>query len=117
MSFFTYRFDNGCRQRADIEQLREQARAKARGSRRRARKLEDQGERIEALEDQVGELALICRALLSTLRESGAIDPAQYAEVLARIDAEDGVVDGKVTPPAARPKAKEGPRVRRKRRR
>lgn len=74
-------------------------------------------DRIEALEDQVGELALLCRSLLAILVESGGVDPERFEAVLDRIDLEDGVRDGKVTearpqPEAPKPVLKKGRRRR-----
>ena len=58
----------------------------------------DLAKRIEVLEDQVGELALLCRSLLTVLREDGTVLPERLQAVMRQIDAEDGLVDGKVTP-------------------
>lgn len=111
MSIWNYVFDSEYRQRSDIESLKASALAMSRRSRRGNRELR---ERVEALEDEVAELTLLCRTLLSVLRQSGAVDPAAFEATSRQIDAEDGVVDGKVREPAARPK-KRAPAARRRR--
>ena len=70
-----------------------------------SRSLEDQEKRIAELEQQLGEVALICRTLLTVLRESGQVKPEQFQQVMNRIDLEDGVEDGRVSP---KPKEDQG---------
>ena len=65
----------------------------------------DTRERIEVLEKQVGELALLTRALMVALEEKGCVSHARLREIMDKIDAEDGVVDGQVTSPRAKKKA------------
>ena len=94
MSVWKYVFDNEYLQRADIESLKDANR------RRRHRQTQSNaraGKRLEELEEDVEELTLLCRTLLTVLRESGTVDPAEIAETMRRIDLEDGVVDGKVS--------------------
>lgn len=62
-------------------------------------------DRIEDLENQVGELALLCRGLVVALAEAKALNETRLREVMARIDAEDGVVDGRVTSKRGQAKA------------
>jgi hypothetical protein len=69
----------------------------------------DTKERIEALEQQVGELALMTKALLEVLHQNGGVGKEEILAAMARIDAEDGVIDGKVTPERERPKKKPEP--------
>jgi hypothetical protein len=110
-----YIFDSEWKQRADIEALKTTQLRAGSHLRRKAKKLE---ERIEYLEQELGEVALLCRALLTLLRQSGAVDPAAFEEVVRQIDAEDGVIDGRVTPEHDRPKPKaERPKAPRRRRR
>ena len=80
----------------------------------------DRGEN-GGLETEVSELALVCRTLLTVLRENAIVDPVTISETMRRIDLEDGVADGRVTPEAERPAAREarespGPSRRPKRR-
>lgn len=111
MSIWRYVFDNEIWQRMDIERLREGERTRARSQRRRQTETK---QRIGELEDEVEELALLCRSLLTALHESGHLDPAAFEEVMNRIDASDGVVDGRLTIEREKP-APQAP-VRRRRR-
>ena len=56
-------------------------------------------ERIQDLEDEVGSLLLVVRALSEMLRSKGLFDETAFREAMQRIDLEDGVLDGKVTRP------------------
>jgi hypothetical protein len=98
MDFWDHLFDNEYKQRADIESLKRSSLARKRGRMRDRQQVQDLQQRIEELEDQVGELALLCRSLLTVLREDGTVQPERFQEVMHRMDAEDGVVDGKITP-------------------
>lgn len=97
MGFWDNLFDNEYKQRADINHLRKMASARGLAQTRTSTQVLKQEERIEQLEEQVGELALLCRSLLTLLRENGTVDPEQFQEVLHRLDAEDGMVDGKIS--------------------
>lgn len=103
MSVFDYVFDNEYRQRYDIENLRHAANN---ARRRQSRARRETKERVAELEQEVGELALICRTLLTVLRETDGFDEERFQQVFADIDAEDGVLDGRVTPESNRPKIK-----------
>lgn len=104
MEFWDQLFDSDYKRRADIESLKQIANSRKRARRQDRRETADQQKRIEQLEDQVGELALLCRSLLTVLRETEAVQPERFEEVMKQIDAEDGVVDGKITPENALPK-------------
>ncbi|GAA5496338.1 hypothetical protein Rhal01_02521 [Rubritalea halochordaticola] len=54
--------------------------------------------RIEALEGEVAQLAIIVEALLEKLSDDGTLTRSQLAQKVAEIDARDGVIDGKITP-------------------
>ncbi len=95
LGVFGYVFDSETRQRGDIEGLRA---AGARLARRSAGARRQTEERLSELEQQVGELTLLCKALVATLHQRGGIDPAELEAAARAIDAEDGVVDGRVTP-------------------
>ena len=60
-------------------------------------------------QQEVGELALLCRALVHVLGERGGLDPEALRAALERMDAEDGVIDGRVTPEDDRPKPQKPP--------
>jgi hypothetical protein len=103
MDFWDHLFDNEYKQRADIESLKRSSLARKRARMRDRQQAQDQQKRIEELEDQVGELALLCRSLLTVLREDGTVQPERFQEIMKQIDAEDGVVDGKITPERPQP--------------
>ncbi len=114
-SLFDHIFDNDWRQREDIQSLKTHSSQMGRRMARRTGKLES---RIEDLENQVGELALLCRSLLTLFRKNGTLDPGSFQAVMQEIDAEDGVIDGKITlqeDPKSKPKPKRSPRRRRSR--
>lgn len=96
MSILPYLFDSRFKQRTDIELLKHAANTLRR---RGAVARKELRARIEDLEDEVAELTLLCRALLTVLRQSGAVDPAEFDAAVRAIDAEDGTLDGKVTRP------------------
>jgi hypothetical protein len=100
MSAWNYMFDNNLLQRMDLERLRASASSAERQMRvaRRA-----QADRMEELEHEVGELALLCRALIGMLKEQGHFDAAAFNAALDKIDLEDGVKDGRVTRPGPPP--------------
>ena len=98
MSIWEHLFDNEYKQRADIDSLKRISLSRKRRRRSDRQQTLDQQKRIEHLEDQVGELALLCRSLLTVLREDGTVQPERFQEVMKQIDAEDGVDDGKITP-------------------
>jgi hypothetical protein len=59
----------------------------------------DATKRIAQLERELGELALVCRALVVMLEQGGTIDRAKLLESMKRIDAFDGSADGRLDPP------------------
>lgn len=97
-SFWKYFIDSDLLQRRDIETMRARQRTRSRSERRRASALED---RIEQLEDELGEMRLFTRALLALLQENDTLDPARVREKILEIDASDGVVDGRLGPTPA----------------
>ncbi len=103
-STWSYLFDSERKQRADINTLQK---ASAGIARRLSRKQAEAGERIQALEQQVGELTLLCRALLEVLADRELLEADALVEAMRAIDAEDGVVDGRVTPEEERPVTEE----------
>ena len=118
MSIWSHVFDNEFRQRADIDALKQKNAGSLNSARRAARKSKALEGRVEELEGELGELTLLCRALLTLLRQEGVIDPAALEAVMTGIDAEDGVLDGKVTPERERPqapKARKAPKAPRRR--
>jgi hypothetical protein len=114
VDFWTHLFDSEYHQRADIESLQKAARVHRMKRFDDLKKIESQENRIMQLEDRVGELALLCRSLLTVLRENGTVNPDKMMEAMIRIDAEDGVVDGKLNPPEPPepPTPEEWPKIR-----
>ena len=55
--------------------------------------------RIVELDYEKSKLELKVAALIRLLVESGVVDPAKMESLMAEIDAEDGVADGRITPP------------------
>lgn len=109
MGFWDNLFDNDYKQRADINHLKQIASARRLSQIEATRNAREQEERIEELENQVGELALLCRSLLTLLRENGTVNPEQFQEVFNRLDAEDGTVDGKISKPNTPPPPEDPP--------
>ncbi|WP_395753173.1 hypothetical protein [Prosthecobacter sp.] len=60
-------------------------------------------QRIEQLERDVGQAGLVIEALLELLEESQTLNRQLVAERTAAIDARDGTVDGRHTPPKKEP--------------
>jgi hypothetical protein len=100
MALWKLFFDNDLMQRLDIQDLEDRAhrqQMRALSSNNRTR------ERFDELEQQVGELTLLCRALVSVLTARGALDAEALRTALTSLDGEDGVLDGRVTPESERP--------------
>jgi hypothetical protein len=99
MSFWKYMFDSEYQQRADIEALKNKSRRQLAISRKRQRrsaeKVDDLKGRIDELEEEIGSLELLNRALLKYLRQSDAWDEQAFCTVLHELDMEDGKLDGK----------------------
>ena len=95
MTFWSHLFDSNYRQRSDINSLQSRMRSARRQASWQERTTKD---RIDTLEQQVGELALLCRSMFTALRRTGVLDTDQFEKALQEIDAEDGAVDGLATP-------------------
>jgi len=63
-------------------------------------KVED---RVKDLEMELAQSALVIESLLSLLEEKSLITREELKQRTAQIDAEDGVIDGRITPPDKRP--------------
>ena len=100
MSIWTLLLDHDYRQQADIDELQ---RCAVDHRRRLHHVTTDATARILALEEELGGMALLCRSLLTLLKETGHVDPQKLAGVMQRVDLEDGVADGRVTPARHRP--------------
>lgn len=95
MSAWNYMFEYALLKR--IDEL------SARSSRAEREGRSVQRHRLEDLERDLGRVTLICRALIGMLKEQGNFDAAIFNAALDKIDAEDGVIDGQVTPEEQRP--------------
>ena len=94
MSIFTYIFDNEVFQRRDINNLNARLgdlrRRQATTNVRRARKVDD-------LENDVAELALLCKAMYGYMKSKPGYDAEAFRAILERLDASDGKRDGKLS--------------------
>jgi hypothetical protein len=81
-------FDSEWRQRADIESLKQQANAVRMRMSRTSVHME---ERVEHLEQQVSELALLSRALLAVLEKQGGVKPEALQEEMRNIAGQDAL--------------------------
>jgi len=93
MSIFDFMFPNS--QYIDIQLLKAENSKLA--SRIEAISNSDPEARIEQLEQEVGELALVCKTLMRTLLEKRVCTGQEIENLFKQIDLEDGVADGKVT--------------------
>jgi hypothetical protein len=100
MGWESFIFDNELLQRVDIERTRRAMQAqtfvnaKARGRMRR---------NVEALEEDLGMLALACRTMMRLLIEKGVLTRDEIAAVMKAIDGQDGAVDGRWSGPVDAP--------------
>ena len=100
MSFWDYLFDSDWKQRSDIEELRMQSslnRAHRKNSRRQIEKITSLENRVEELEDGLGEVILLLMATMEMLKQSKQWDEETFNKSVALIDAHDGTVDGKTS--------------------
>ena len=98
MGLLDYVFDNDYRQRNDIEELKL---AKTRLTRQAVsanRSERDKLQRIQHLEEQVGELALLAKTLLNIVITKALCSAEEAAQIMRKLDLEDGVEDGQITP-------------------
>lgn len=65
-------------------------------------------QRVAQLERDVGQAGLVIEALLELLEESGTVNRQHVAARTAEIDARDGTIDGRHTPPAKEPRGPQG---------
>jgi len=95
-------------QMADNSQLQAAALNRARFHQQKQRREEDSRvsdmeQRIAQLERDVGQAGLVIEALLELLEESKTLNRQSVAERTTEIDARDGTVDGRQTPPKKEP--------------
>jgi len=97
MSVFKYIFDSDWSQRSDIETLKEQNAKLADRLRSKRSRESEHDARIEDLEQEVGELALVCKTLMQVLLENHVCTGQDIETMLKQIDRADGVEDGRIT--------------------
>lgn len=81
---------------SDVDALREQH---IKTIRRQGELRKSSNQRIESLENDVAEAALLMRAMYVYLKNSPGFDAKRFQEALTRIDLIDGVADGKAGKP------------------
>lgn len=94
MSIWNYVFDTEISQRTDIEWVKERLRQGRMLSRTQAQR---SATRINGLEDELAEAALLLRSLYVYLKEQPGFDAKRFAAIIDQVDAADGAKDGKVT--------------------
>jgi len=60
-------------------------------------------DRVKELENELAQSALVIESLIGLLEEKGVLSREDLKKRAQEIDAADGVIDGKVTPPAQKP--------------
>lgn len=101
MSFFRYLFDSEWMQRADIDRLEERAgelEYRLLRSGQSSRNLETD---VSQLRREVSRMMLMLEAIQRTLADKNLCSREDLVRRMQAIDAEDGVVDGRVTPPGS----------------
>ena len=88
--------------RRDAER-RSSSRSTRRRLRRAAQREAEHAERIEQLEQDLGEVALLTRTLADLCIQKGLLTADEVAAMAERLDAADGTIDGRITPPDAPP--------------
>ncbi len=106
-------FDSEWRQRADIENLKQQAGAVRM---RLARTAAHTEERVERLEQEVSELTLLSRALIAVLQKQGGVKPEALQEAMRSIAGQDVLDDQAKQREEAEAKKQPRPLARRPRR-
>ena len=92
-------------QQMQISSMESNAKSERRRQRRKGLKTE---RRLEDLETEIEQLKLLCTALVRVATDAGQLDSDRLQKLLYQIDAEDGVVDGRITEPESRREATHG---------
>ena len=84
----------------EFNRIDDERRAANQVRRRRQRidkqRIEEHAERIEQLEDDLGEAMLVVRTLADLCIRKGVISEAEFAEHARHLDGLDGTIDGKM---------------------
>ncbi len=101
MSLWNYVFDSQWMQRSDIEQLKKSTwrrqLSSSRISSRQKKKMVSLEERIEELEDNLGQVTLFLLSSMEMLKQSNNWDDDKFKEAMDMIDGKDGIQDGKAS--------------------
>ena len=100
MGIGKFLFDNELFQRLDIEDTKRALHAKSKMDIRARGRIHRE---VEALEDDLGTLALLCRAMMRMMIEKGVMSRDELVGAMKAIDAHDGKVDGRYTGPIDAP--------------
>jgi len=57
---------------------------------------DDLSTRVQQLEDDLGRVALLTRALIDAILKKGVLSQVELAEMMTKADMQDGVRDGKL---------------------
>ena len=82
--------------RLDIEDTERDVARLHRKQETSARKLDAKNRQIEVLRNEIAELKLATHALTRFLIERGTIDEQELEQFISDVDAEDGIIDGKI---------------------
>lgn len=100
MSLFEFIFNPDAK-RSDINELKSRAKRQqlsaAKASDQAKHKISTLESQVTQLQQQVGELQMISRAMLEMLKRNETWDDALFERTLLEIDLEDGIQDGRVT--------------------
>jgi hypothetical protein len=91
MSLWKYLFDNEWRQREDIELLRASTETTQTEAQRAAQK-------IDRLERRVDRAELLLESLYRLVSEKNLVTADEFRLMVARVDLEDGIEDGRIGP-------------------
>ncbi len=83
-------------QSLQLRRLADQSASARRQARRRGADAEAVRDRVEALEQDLGYVALVLGALVSRLDEDGVVTKADLKAIVAQLDDIDGVKDGRL---------------------
>lgn len=101
MSFFRYLFDNDWIQRADIDHLEERASELEYHVLRSGNSSKNLESDVAHLRRDVSRMMLMLEAVLRTLADKGLCSREDLVRRMQAIDAEDGLIDGKMTLPSS----------------
>ena len=102
MSLFRYLFDSDWMQRADLEHLDERAQELEARVWATHEKEKSVGLQVNELRRDVGRILLVVETLQRVLADKGICSEEDFVRRMRAIDAEDGIEDGRLRPPASK---------------